>query len=231
MKGRIVPVHSCTDAQTGEMYALMAQHYDNTDEAVFRSDLMDKDYVLLLEDDAGAVVGFTTQKLLSVPVDGQEVRGVFSGDTIIRQDLWGEPELFRVWAQFWFPYARQFEEFYWFLICKGYKTYRILPLFWQEFYPSRRAPVPERMQRIMDAYAGLLYPGDYNPATGVVEYLHSKDRLRPGVADLTPARLRNPDVAYFAKRNPGHVRGNDLVCLARIDRACMKASAQRVLFR
>ena len=230
MTGNILPAAQCTQAQLCAMYALMAQHYEGTQETVFRQDFADKDYVLLLHDESGSIVGFTTQKLLHFPVDGREIHGVFSGDTIIRQDLWGDPELFRVWAQFWFPYAEQFEEFYWFLICKGYKTYRILPLFWEEFYPSRKAPVPPRMQAIMDAYAALLYPDAYNPATGVVEYRHAKDRLRPGVADITPARLRNPDIAYFLQRNPGHTQGHDLVCLARLDRQCLRRRAEGILF-
>ena len=158
------------------------------------------------------------------------MQGVFSGDTIIRRDLWGDTELFRTWAQFWFPYAEAHGELYWFLICKGYKTYRILPLFWREFYPSRREETPPEMQEIMDAYATQLYPDDYNPQTGVIEYRHTKDRLRSGVADIDEKHLRHPDTAYFAERNPGHAKGNDLVCLARIDRSCMRPQAERILF-
>ncbi|MBR1898227.1 MAG: hypothetical protein IJ825_05030 [Oscillospiraceae bacterium] len=229
MTGEMRPASLCTEAEIQAMYALMEVHYDNTDPAVFRRDLHDKDYVLLLHE-GGEIVGFTTQKLVTVPLNGRKVQGVFSGDTIIRRDLWGDTELFRTWAQFWFPYAEAHGELYWFLICKGYKTYRILPLFWREFYPSRRKETPPEMQEIMDAYASQLYPDDYNPQTGVIEYRHAKDRLRFGIADIDEKQLRHPDTAYFAERNPGHAKGNDLVCLARIDRSCMRPQTERILF-
>jgi hypothetical protein len=38
----------------------------------------------------------------------------------------------------------------------------------------------------------------------------------PEVGGLTPARLQNPHVACFARLNPGHSRGDELVCLAEI---------------
>lgn len=229
MKGLIKPIGDCTEAEISAMFALMAEFYDNMDEAVFRKDFGDKDYCLVLRD-GERIVGFTTQKVLTIPVDGKAVHGMFSGDTIIHRDYWGDVELFRVWAQFWFPYAEQYEEFYWFLICKGYKTYRILPLFWKEFYPTFRKPTPEYEQKLLHAYAAYLYPDEYNPATGVIEYQHVKDKLRQGVADVDEHKLRHKDVAFFCQANPGHADGNDLACIAKIDRACLKKHAPEILF-
>jgi hypothetical protein len=56
-----------------------------------------------------------------------------------------------------------------------------------------------------------------------------KDRLRPGVADLTPGRLRDPHVDFFARRNPGHPRGDELCCLAPLTRGNFTAAAWRVI--
>ena len=47
--------------------------------------------------------------------------------------------------------ARPRAEFYWFLISKGYKTYRFLPLFFREFYPRHDAPTPAWAKEILDA--------------------------------------------------------------------------------
>ncbi len=231
MKGIVKPISDYTEEEIRTMYRIMAQFYDNTDEAVFRRDFFDKDYCLALYHETDGIVGFTTQKVIALDVDGKTVHGMFSGDTIIHKDYWGDAELFRVWANFWFAYAEQYEEFYWFLICKGYKTYRIMPLFWTEFYPSYRCETPEYEQRIMDAYAQKLYLEEYNPETGVIEYKGIKDKLRSGVADIGARELKNKDVAYFCERNPRHADGCDLVCLAKIDRSLLKKRVLEMLFQ
>ncbi len=231
LKGFVKPIGEYTETEISAMYSLMHQFYDHTDEAVFRRDFFDKDYCLALYHDTDGLVGFTTQKVMELEVDGRTVHGMFSGDTIIHKAYWGDIELFRVWAQFWFPFAEQYEEFYWFLICKGYKTYRIMPLFWTEFYPNYRCETPEYEQRIIDAYASLLYPEEYDPETGVIVYRSEKDRLKTGVADIGAHELKNRDTAFFCKANPDHIRGNDLACLARIDRSLLKRRVPELLFR
>ena len=231
MKGTVVKITDLTADEIDAMFALMDEFYENMDRAVFEHDLFAKDYCIILRNDEERIVGFTTQKVMTVNVDGNEIHGMFSGDTIIHKDYWGDTELFRVWAQFWFPFAEQYDEFYWFLICKGYKTYRILPLFWREFYPSYKAAIPEYEKKIIDAYASLLYPDEYDPTTGVIGYKHVKDKLRAGVADIDEHRMKNRDIAFFDAANPGHADGDDLACLARIDRSLLRKHAPELLFR
>ena len=230
LTGEVRPISEYTDADKERMYALMTEFYDNVDREVFYHDFNDKNYCLTLTHESEGLVGFTTQKVLALDVDGKLVHGMFSGDTIIHKDYWGSTELFRIWARFWFEYAASYEEFYWFLICKGYKTYRILPLFWTEFYPQTGTPTPDVEQRIIDAYATKLYPNEYNPRSGVIEYTSTKDKLKEGVADIGEKQLRNRDTAYFVERNPGYARGNDLACLARIDKSLLKPRVLGLLF-
>ena len=52
---------------------------------------------------------------------------------------------------------------------------------------------------------------------------------REGVADLDEHRLKNKDIAFFAQANPGHVNGEDLVCLAKIDISAMKPRSPKIL--
>ena len=51
----------------------------------------------------------------------------------------------------------------------------------------------------------------------------------PEVADVTPERLRDPHVAFFVRRNPGHARGDELCCLAPLTRANFTPAAYRVI--
>jgi len=230
LRGEVKQIAEFTEKDISDMYCLMYQFYDDTKEEVFRKDFLDKEYCLVLYNDKSDIVGFTTQKIIEVDVKGKTVHGVFSGDTIIHKDYWGDVELFKVWANFWFPYAEQYDEFYWFLICKGYKTYRMLPVFWTEFYPNYKYETPEYEQCIMDAYGKYLYPEDYNPTSGVVEYRFTKDKLKMGVADIGEKELKNKDIAFFCEKNPNYIKGNDLVCLAKIDKEVLKKRVRGSLF-
>lgn len=230
LKGQVLPISDYSEGDISAMYRLMSEFYDNTDESVFRRDFFDKDYCLSLRLDTGELVGFTTQKLLELDVDGRRINGIFSGDTIIHKEYWGDIELFKVWANFWFPFAEKYDEFYWFLICKGYKTYRIMPLFWTEFFPNFRAETPEYERKIINAYASRLYPNEYDPENGVIEYKSTKDKLKTGVADIGEHELKNKDIAFFCEHNPGYIIGNDLACLAKIDKSVLKKRTLALLF-
>lgn len=230
LKGYVKPITEYSESDLETMYQLMNTFYDNMEKSIFLKDFYAKDYCLSLFNEENELVGFTTQKVLEIEVDGAPVHGVFSGDTIIHKDYWGNMELFRVWSEFWFDYAKKYDEFYWFLICKGYKTYRMLPVFWDEYYPSHKWETPDKMRKIIDAYATALYPDEYNPATGVVEYKTTKDKLKAGVADIGEKELKRSDIAYFAQINPGYINGNDVACLARIDTAVLNKKTRQILF-
>ena len=137
LSGQILKSEDLQQEEIEAMFSLMQTFYDDVSRNVFISDLMDKDYCILLCNDGGEVVGFSTQKIMSFDMGGRMIHGVFSGDTIIHKDYWGSFELYTVFARFFFAYAEKYDDFYWFLISKGYKTYRMLPLFFNDFYPDR----------------------------------------------------------------------------------------------
>lgn len=230
LRGKLVPVDTLTADDMARMLQLMQTFYDGMTSAAFYKDLRDKDTCILLWDENDAIQGFSSQKMLTLELPEGPVRGVFSGDTIIHPDHWGSLELHKLFARNFFRYAGEYGEFYWFLISKGYKTYRFLPTFFNRFYPSYAEPVPEREASIMAALGARLYPDDYNPVSGVVEYRRVKDRLRAGFADITPSHERDKHVAYFLKRNPGYARGNDLVCLALLRKDNLRARTLTMLF-
>ena len=75
-------------------------------------------------------------------------------------------------------------ELYWFLLSKGYKTYRYLPLFFHEFHPSPIASHPGK-PRTCWTHSPRRTPFGHDPVAGVVRGPEQKDRLRPGIADVT----------------------------------------------
>lgn len=230
LHGKLVSIETLTADDTDRMLCLMQTFYDGMESDAFYKDLRDKDSCILLCDENEVIQGFSSQKVLTLELPEGPVHGVFSGDTIIHPDHWGSLELHKIFARHFFRYAEEYGVFYWFLISKGYKTYRILPTFFRSFYPSCTEPVPEREASIMAALGAQLYPDDYNPATGVVEYRYAKDRLRAGIADITPHHEHDQHITYFLKRNPGYAYGNDLVCLALLTKDNLRARTRTMLF-
>ena len=229
LEGRVIESKQLTGAEQAAMYALMAEFYDDTDPAVFLRDLMEKDYCILLYDEAGGLQGFSTQQLMAVEVQGKTVHGGFSGDTIIHKEYWGSLELFRLFGAYFVELGKTWESFYWFLISKGYKTYKMLPLFFKEYYPNCQGGTPPFEQAVMDAFGMAKYPEEYDPSSGLILYRGTKDKLKPGVADITDKQLKDQTIRYFLKRNPEHFKGNDLVCLANLTEDNLRPGILRLI--
>ena len=84
----------------GEMYDLYRRYYDSTSLQLFESDLKDKDFVVVLKDETASVVGFSSLALLNAEIDGQRIRAIYSGDTIIDRAHWGTQALAFTWIRF-----------------------------------------------------------------------------------------------------------------------------------
>lgn len=232
LTGFLIPASSVTDQQGAVMYALMDRHYETMSPAAFAADLAEKQWVILLFDEhTEAVRGFSTQMLLDAEAAGRPVKALFSGDTIVEREHWGDRALAQVWGRLALSLIDRFAtaEMYWFLISKGYKTYRFLPLFFHEFYPRYDTPTPAWAREVIDALGRQKYPRAYDAAAGVVRADAGKDRLRPGVAEVTAGRLRDPHVRYFVERNPDHAGGDELCCIAPLTRANFTPAAYRVI--
>jgi hypothetical protein len=232
LTGRLVRVSDVTGEQRDAMFALMERYYDNVKRANFEADLDEKQWIIQVHDaQTGTLCGFSTQMLLDAEVQGRPIKALFSGDTIVAQDYWGDSTLAQVGGRLALSLMDAFPEaeLYWFLISKGYKTYRFLPVFFHEFYPQPDAVTPSWAKAIVDALGRFKYPTSYDPVTGVVRAGPATDRLRDGIADITSERMRDPAVRFFVARNPGFARGDELCCLAALTRANFTPAAYRVL--
>jgi hypothetical protein len=232
LSARLIATAEVTAAQRGEMFALMDRHYAGVRRGVFEADLDEKRWVILVNDpDGGPLCGFSTQTLLEVEVRGRPVTALFSGDTIIDRDRWGDQALAHVWGRLALSLIDSLpdRELYWFLISKGYKTYRFLPVFFHEFYPRHDVPTPSEAAAILGALGQARFPDEHDAAAGVVRAGPWQYHLRDGLAPVTVERLHDPHVRFFQERNPGHVRGDELCCLAPLTRGNFTRAAYRVI--
>jgi hypothetical protein len=211
------------------MWRLFQEHYDQAAREIFQRDLDGKNWVILVRDEQSEIQGFSTLAIYETPVAGQPVSVVFSGDTIIRPAYWGTPELPRAWIKTVLKVSVDMvQPLYWLLISAGYKTYRFLPIFYKEFYPCCHCPTPPGIQAILNQLAQQRFGSDYLPETGIARFRVGATPLRPGIAEVTPERLKDPHVAFFVAHNPGHAQGDELVCLARIHPDNFTAAGRRL---
>ena len=232
LHGRVVRIIDVSGSQRLQMFALMETYYENMDHATFEADLSEKQWVIQVEDpNTGAIQGFSSQTLLDLTVEGRPIRALFSGDTIISREYWAQNPLAQIWGRFALSLidASPAVELYWFLIAKGYKTYRYLPLFFSEFYPRYDVATPHWACQMIDALGKFKYPETYDASAGTIRAGLAGCRLRPGVADITDQRLRDPRVRFFVQRNPGHAQGGGLCCIAPLTRENFTRAAYRVI--
>lgn len=228
LSGRVVPRAEVDPATCDRLYALFERYYRKVDRATFDRDHAEKDYLLLLSDADGAVQGFTTLKLYDVEIDGRRVRAVFNGNTIIDKSAWGEQELVRTWCRFMAELKRDEPDvpLYWYLICSGYRTYLYLPLFYRRFYPGCEQETPPFEQKLLDLLGRMKFPDEYR--LGVVRVKEARECLDPELAVPPPHKLENPHIRFFVTRNPGYLRGDELVCLTEFSVENTKRTAHEI---
>jgi len=216
LTGRFVPREALDAPRRSSMFVLLRSHFIGVDRDTFESDLLQKNWVILLEDHRGVLRGFSTLLVYPESVDGVALTVVYSGDTIVAPEWWGSSALPLTWLRA----LRQVtplhgsRQVYWLLLTSGFRTYRFLPVFFREFLPGwdcARSADDVLLRSLAKAQFGKRF----DPSAGIVR-LDRPQVLAPELLDVPQGRTQDPHVAFFLERNPGYVRGDELVCLARV---------------
>lgn len=211
----------CSHLQLPEierMFEIYSASYHDTCRLRFGQDLADKTHCIVLRDAQAQIVGFSTLKLYETTWEGQRRRVIFSGDTIIDREHWGSQQLAFAWSRLVGELWREMPgtPLYWFLICKGHRTYRYLRAMILNYAPRAGAVTEPEVQRLMDHLAHTRFGDAYNPDTGLVSFDTPQGRLTPDLAQVPDSHLRLPEVAYFLQKNPHYALGDELVCLCEL---------------
>jgi hypothetical protein len=218
LRARVVPAKQLVRGDMLAMFRVFEEYYDEVSFETFCLDLANKDDVILLLDAKNVIQGFSTMRNLHVKVDGRDVYGLFSGDTVVAKAYWGQRVLGRAFLAYLFKQKAKhpWSPYWWFLISKGYKTYLLMANNFGEYYPAVERATPPEAKAILDAFGSTLYPDDYCADTGVIAFEQSHGQLRRGIADVTPELLSHPKIAFFQKMNPRWAQGSELACIARM---------------
>lgn len=232
MKSRLLPV---SELSTGEIYAmfkLLNLHFPNVQYDVFLQDLNNKNWVLYLyKEDNHIIKGFSTILIYNTVFENERITVIYSGDTIVDPSAWSSSTLSRSWIaavnQLSLTYAQG--KLYWLLISGGYRTYRFLPIFWQTFYPRYDAQTPHHISCLIDFLARERFGDSYDSISKVVRFSHPQI-LSETLNQIPIARLNDPHIQFFQQQNPGHIQGDELVCLAEVCEANLTAAGRRMWF-
>lgn len=233
INSELLPTSTLTASAIRQMYDLFSCYFVGTTLAVFEADLETKNWVLLLWESATeTLVGFSALSVYDVTFNEEILTIVYSGDTIVAPSAWSRSPL----AKSWIAAVNQIrlqhtgQRCFWLLISSGFRTYRFLPTFWQTFYPCYDRPTPPQRQALLDFLAQRQFQHHYDAIAGIVR-LPQPQQLCPELRGIPPQRLRDSHIRFFAQRNPGYDRGDELVCLTEISPANLTAAGRRMWFR
>ncbi len=232
LRARVVSVRSLAVADRAAMWALFERYYADVSRPEFELDLTPKHHVILLYDTGtDELKGFSTLERFSTSVNGKRYAMVFSGDTIIEPAYWGQRALQYAFYRYILAARLRWARLplYWFLISKGYRTYLLLSRNFVEYWPRHDKPTPRKIQELLDHVATLKFGGAFEPERGTLHFTPSHGRLREEVAPLGSDLLAAPDIRFFNERNPGHLQGDELCCLGKIDLHFAVAYVQKEL--
>lgn len=229
MRTELIRVDDIGASQGEAMITLFNEHFESVSREQFQEDLNEKGWTVLITSDEGELCGFTTLDIYDVNVGEKTVSVVFSGDTIVDQSARGSFVLSSGWIGSVNYLRRELgkDRLWWLLIVSGYRTYRFLPTFWNKLWPCHSEPTPAYEQSLMCALAEDRFGEAFDSNCGIVHPGHPQV-LRAGLRGIPESRMCNPYVAFFAERNPGHARGDELVCLTELAEENLTRAGRRM---
>ena len=205
--------------ERGQMLKLMKENYKNVNKKTFLKDLDQKKWVFLLINRQKKIVGFTTLVPYFKKIKNQKIIALFSGDTIIQSNYRGNLSLPLTWLQFVYKLSGRKKNYYffWFMLSKGYKTYRLLPRFFKHFYPSYNKEFPKDKKNILTKFAKNKFNNNYSAKTDIF-IPNDNYFVKKGKKEIQKDLLKNPHIKFFFEKNVNFYKGHELVCFAEISK-------------
>lgn len=213
MPYELAAVSDLSAVMVDRMRGLMEGYYLGVDAGMFAADLANKQRVLLLRNGEGGLTGFSTLRRELLTLGERNLLVTFSGDTIVELDRRQSVSLPVGIAKALLGIGAEHPALphLHLLICKGWRTYRLMAALVNDCTPSRVPTSDAVLICAVDEYARRTFGDHYDPARGVIVAGPGSMRIRPGSAEDLPASGRSADADFFAARNPGYLRGDELV--------------------
>jgi len=228
---QVVCIKDLSNDTIHAMETLYLENFDSSSTAIFRNDLADKDEVILLYN-SGALVGFTTLQYFEVEWSNRPANIVYSGDTIVSPQHWGQQALAFAWLSRIGELKKASPDIplYWFLLVKGHRTFKYLSVFGKSFYPHWSEPRND-LKPLADKLAADKFGSDYDAESGIIKFPSSRGHLNKTIAYASPEEMRKDATRFFFEKNPGYLNGHELVCICELELFNMRPLAARIFQR
>jgi hypothetical protein len=215
-----LPRRSVKVSVVRQLYEVHERAYEHTSLDDFTQELKRQTGVLALQRLAdGHIVGFSTQSLCSLSVDGQSARGLFTGPLVVDPEYRSGRELRRA------VFRRLFMErlkhpmapFYWFFTAAGLQDYLLMTHCFPHHHPSA-AGLDQRHLKLAQAYCAQLFPHAFDRHRMLLDFAEGHARLKPDLDTpevTTPVQERVRE--FFERANPTWRQGTELPCVAECD--------------
>lgn len=223
-----IPCSELSATSENEMFELLSKHFTGVTRGQFKKDLLEKNWIVLLERNS-RLVGFSTLLAYETMYKQEPVSVIYSGDTIVAPEAWNSPTLPRAWIACVRELRRSYPrgKYYWLLLTSGFRTYRFLPVFWREFYPRFDAPTPPDQKLLLDFLAKERFGTQYDLENGIVCFSQPQ-QLRDQI-NLFPTKAADPHVDFFLKRNPNYISGAELASLTELSDENLTPAGRRMI--
>jgi hypothetical protein len=227
-RSAVLSVAELDEATVAAMEALYLRHYDGSSSGLFRHDLTEKRDAVLLYHGAD-LVGFTLLMVMETLWRGVPVRAVYSGDTIVGVQHWGQQQLnFTCIARIGQIKREQPSlPLYWFLLVKGHRTFKYLPVFVKSFFPHWQEARPD-LQELAQQLAQARFGDYFDASKGIVHFPDSRGHLKAWIAEANERERARASTQFFLQKNPGYRQGDELVCLCELEPANLKPLTARL---
>ncbi len=207
------PTYALTQLELEQIWKLYAPHHN-----ISHDEFLDR-----IRDGLDALTQFRckeTQKLVGSTgirrctftlSSGEKVYTIYSGMSYIEREYRGYHLLAKTLAHYSFDVKRKHplrRVFVW-SDAISYKPYVLTARSTRVFYPSRKYETPADIKEIIDLVGERYYGDMYDAETGTVR--KPSKRLKDHVAPITAEDLSDPDIRFFAERNPGYDDGHGLL--------------------
>jgi hypothetical protein len=228
---RLVKTHTLSFFEREEIYLLLCTYFDGVQRNSFDSHLDQSNWVMLIREiGSGVLRGFSSFHLYETWFNGEPIAVVQSRDTAVDPCGWPNSVLPRAWMAVARTLHQEYRHrsLYWLLLCSNYRTFRSSATLWRQFYPkpdSHAATMvwPELVENLLESCDDVRYDRERNIAT-----LAHGWQLRDSLQRIPPPRAKDPDIRFFADRNPGYSQGQRLVCLTEIHPGNLTIAGRRL---
>lgn len=203
-----------------QMWLLYESTYNFISYEKFQKDLEEKNYVFIGFDKVtNKFAGFSTALLYEESFLNREVGVIFSGDTVIHPDYWGNKSLHFAILKlaFSWKFKNLKKKLFWNLVASGNRTYLAMVRNCFEYYPRFDRETPDWEHKFIRHIGKKQFGELFNENDGVIIMDSPQAVFKPSLAPMSKELKALPEIDFFLRKNPGHEQGDELSSIAVID--------------